>query len=163
MPLFLARPQGGEWSRIANGTSIGNKWIKLLDQNISVTALRTVVTATSAGTMAKLRSLSAHRCSRATTYAQCTLKHNFAAGGAGNHTQLLGDAKTIDECCDACNSDHTCRLFVALPQPIDGHTCMLYTAFNTSADQVVSGAISGSPQRIVASSFKRGTSFARAR
>ena len=142
---------------------MGNKWIKLLDKNITVTALKTVVTATSTGTAAKLRSLSAHRCSRATTYAQCTLKHNFAAGGAGNHTQLLGDAKTIDECCDACNSDQTCRLFVALPQPIDGHTCMLYTAFNTSADQVINGAISGSPKRTMASSFMRGESFARVR
>ena len=129
---------------------MGNKWIKLLDQNVTVTALKTVVTATfPSGSVAKLRSLSAHRCSRATTYAQCTLKENFAAGGAGASTQLLGDAKTIDECCDACSSDHTCQLFVAFPQPIDGHTCMLYTALNASADQVVKGAISGSPQRVL--------------
>lgn len=97
--------------------------------------------------MARLRSLSAHRCSRATTYAQCTLRQDFAAGGAGNSTQLLGDAKTIDECCDACASDPTCKLFVGLPQKIDGHTCMLYTTLNTSADRVMAGAVSGSPQR----------------
>jgi hypothetical protein len=36
----------GAWTRIANGTSMGNKWIKLLDTNLTVSALRTVVTAT---------------------------------------------------------------------------------------------------------------------
>jgi hypothetical protein len=78
---------------------------------------------------------------------QCTLRQDFAAGGAGNTTQLIGDAKTLDECCDACAGDPACKLFVGLPQKIDGHTCMLYTALNTSADRVVQGAVSGSPQR----------------
>jgi alpha-L-fucosidase len=62
--------RGGAWSKIANGTSMGNKWIKLLDENITVCGLKTVVTATASGGTAKLRALSGHRCARATTYAQ---------------------------------------------------------------------------------------------
>jgi len=140
-------PGSVAWQEIANGTSMGNKWIVLLEKNLTVTALKTVVTKTASGGTAVLRSTSAHLCSRASSGARCRLRRGLAAGGAGTQINMLGDAKTLDECCDACSAEKACVLFVAKTQPIDGHTCMLYSATNSSADKAVAGAVSGTPQR----------------
>ena len=66
------------------------------------------MTKTARGGTARLRST-----------AVCTLRLDVAAGGAGSQVNMLGDAKTLDECCDACTTDVTCALFVALPQALE--------------------------------------------
>ena len=73
-----------EWTVIANGTSIGNKWITLLAENVTgVTALKATVTRSLGPPgAAKLRSLSAHLCSRAGKASKtCSLRQNWAANG----------------------------------------------------------------------------------
>ena len=71
------------WTRIANGTSMGNKWIVLLEKNLTVSAIRAVATATAPGTVARIRSTSAHLCSRAIPNATCSLRQDWVADGVG--------------------------------------------------------------------------------
>ena len=71
------------WTRIANGTSMGNKWIVLLEKNLTVSAIRAVATATAPGTAARIRSTSAHLCSRAIPNATCSLRQDWVADGVG--------------------------------------------------------------------------------
>ena len=52
----------------------GNKWIVLLERNLTVSAIRTVATATVPGTVARIRSTSAHLCSRAASNATCSVR-----------------------------------------------------------------------------------------
>ena len=137
---------GGGWTRIANGTSLGNKWIVLLEKNLTVSAIRTVATATVPGTVARIRSTSAHLCSRATPNATCSLRQDWVADGVGNSTNRNGDAKSIAECCDACTKLKSCALFVAAPNAIDGHGCVLWSATGVGG-KVVKGAVTGSPRR----------------
>jgi hypothetical protein len=68
------------------------------------------------------------------------------ADGVGNSTNRNGDAKTIAQCCDACTKIKGCALFVAKPNSIDGHGCILWSATGVSG-KVVKGAVTGSPQR----------------
>lgn len=135
-----------EWTRIANGTSMGNKWITLLEKNLTVTAVRTVVTAAAAGATARVRSTSAHLCSRSTPSAKCSVRQDWVADGVGNSTNRNGDAKTIAECCAACTALKGCALFVAEPNTIDGHSCVLWSATGVGG-KVVKGAVTGSPPR----------------
>ena len=134
------------WTQIANGTSMGNKWIALLEKNLSVSAIRTVATATAPGTAARIRSTSAHLCPRATPNATCNIRQDWVADGVGNSTNRNGDAKTIAECCDACTKMKECALFVAKPNAIDGHGCVLWSATGVGG-QVIKGAVTGTPQR----------------
>eukprot|EP01043_Picozoa_sp_COSAG02_P023761 COSAG02_NODE_1277_length_13502_cov_14.551593_14_plen_554_part_00 len=133
------------WTRIANGTSMGNKWIVLLQRNLTVSAIRTVATGTALGTTARIRSTSAHLCSRAKSNASCSIRQDWAADGVGNSTNRNGDAKTIAECCDACTKTKGCALFVAKPNAIDGHGCVLWSATGVGG-QVIKGAVTGSPR-----------------
>lgn len=125
---------------------MGNKWIVLLDKNLTASAIRTVVTVTAPGTRARVRSTSAHLCSRAIPNATCSTRLDWVADGIGNSTNRNGDAKTIAECCDACTKLEGCALFVATPNPIDGHGCMLWSATGVGG-KVVKGAVTGSPRR----------------
>eukprot|EP01052_Picozoa_sp_SAG31_P022992 SAG31_NODE_1861_length_7044_cov_169.866379_1_plen_569_part_00 len=134
------------WTRIANGTSMGNKWIVLLEKNLTVSAIRTVATTTAPGTTARIRSTSAHLCSRAKANETCNIRQDWAADGVGNSTNRNGDAKTIAECCDSCTKTKGCALFVAKPNPIDGHGCILWSATGVGG-QVIKGAVTGTPQR----------------
>ena len=134
---------GVAWQEIANGTSIGNKWITLLPFNISVLALRTVVTASAAP--AKLRKLSAHMCSRANATKTCATQQDFAANGVGP-TPLVG--VSIGGCCSACERAPQCALFVHLPGG-EGQQAQRCTLFNASSvgGKTVVGAVTGSPPR----------------
>jgi hypothetical protein len=132
-----------EWQEIANGTSIGNKWITLLPVNISVVALRTVVTASAAAPT--LRALSAHMCSRASVSKTCATQQNFEANGVGRQAELQG--ASISRCCTACEEEPGCALFVHMP-PTNGkqQMCTLFNASSVGGQRVV-GAVSGSPPR----------------
>ena len=132
----------GEWQEIANGTAIGNKWITLLPFNLSVVAVRAVVTASAAPP--KLRTLSAHVCSRASTTGTCATQQDFAANGVGPR-QLAG--VSISGCCAACEKAPSCALFVHLPaENKRKQTCTLFNAASVGGKMVV-GAVSGSPPR----------------
>jgi hypothetical protein len=136
----LAAPHEQDvWVELANGTSIGNKWISLLPTNVSVVALRTVVTASAAPP--KLRSLSAHLCSRAPPDTQCNIQADFAANGVG---PMLLPGKTARQCCGACSAAPGCALFVY--RPSGRASCTLYNASSVGG-QRINGAISGSPPR----------------
>jgi len=140
----------GNWTQIANGTSMGNKWITLLDKNLTVSAIRTVATGTFEGAKARIRSTSAHRCSRSIPSGKCNLRQDWAADGVGNSTNRNGDAKTIAECCEACSKMTGCALFVATPNAIDGHGCILWSATGVGG-KTVKGAVTGSPDNYVSS------------
>ena len=101
---------------------------------------------TAPGTHAQIRSLSAHLCLRTTPNAKCSVRENWVADGVGNSTNRNGDAKTIAECCDACTRLRGCALFVAMPNSIDGHGCVLWSATGVGG-KVVKGAVTGSPRR----------------
>lgn len=64
----------------------------------------------------------------------------------GNSTNRNGDAKTIAECCEACTKLQGCAVFVAAPNAIDGHGCVLWSATGVGG-KVVKGAVTGSPRR----------------
>ena len=136
----------GAWTRIANGTSMGNKWITLLDTNLTVSAVRSRATATFEGGQARIRSTSAHLCSRSTPSAKCNLRQDWVADGVGNSTNRDGDAKTIAQCCAACSKLKGCALFVATPNSIDGHSCVLWSRTGAGHGKVVKGAVTGSPR-----------------
>ena len=53
---------GGKWTVLANGSSVGNKWITLLESNVTVTALKATVTASAPGGTGKIRATSGHLC-----------------------------------------------------------------------------------------------------
>ena len=108
--------------------------------------VRAVATATAPGTRARIRSVSAHLCPRAAPSATCSVRKNWVADGVGNSTNRNGDAKTIAECCDACTRLRGCALFVATPNAIDGHGCVLWSATGVGG-KVVQGAVTGSPRR----------------
>ena len=134
-----------DWTTVASGSSMGNKWITLLPGNLSgVTALKAMVTASAApkGALAKIRSLSAHLCSRAGTQGKaCTLRQNWAADGI-SPTVLHG--KNVAECCAACTASKSCALFVVTIA--NAATCTLYDATGVGG-KAIPGAVTGSPPR----------------
>ena len=65
------------------------------------------------GATGKIRSTSAHMCSRGTKGAACTLRQNYEGDGVGKPTTLRG--KTVPECCAACTAQKGCAVFVFLP------------------------------------------------
>ena len=133
--------EGVEWQEVANGTSIGNKWITLLPVNISVVALRAVVMASAAPP--KLRTLSAHMCPRANIANTCTTQQNFAANGVGPRARFQGIS--IGGCCTACEKEPGCALFVHMPPTqLQQQTCTLFNASSVGG-KTVAGAVSGSP------------------
>lgn len=127
------------WVVLVNGTSIGNKWISLLEANYTVTALRAQVTASAAGSTPKLRTISGHLCPRASKQAQCKVQHNFAANGVGP-TVLHG--KTMNGCCAACTAKKGCALAVLMPGNVQ--SCTLYTA-SGAGGKAIQGAVTLSP------------------
>jgi hypothetical protein len=125
---------------------MGNKWITLLEENVTVHAVRAVAMASAAGARARIRSTSAHLCPHSSPSGTCNIRRDWVADGVGNSTNRNGDAKTITECCGACAELEGCALFVAQPNPVDGHNCVPWSATGVTG-KVVEGAVTGSPQR----------------
>jgi len=128
---------GSDWTWLVNGTSIGNKWIHLLDANVTVTALKAVVTA-SASTTPVLKSVSGHLCSRASTNSQCSIRENWESVGVQLGSTTPG--ASLGQCCDACKKTPQCALFVLHAN----RDCELMSAQGPGG-KTVQGAISGSP------------------
>jgi hypothetical protein len=93
----------GTWRVLANGSSVGNKWITLLPNNVTVTALKAVVTASAPGAQGKIRSTSGHLCTRAPKGVGCTLRQNWQGDGVGKSTKYEW-SKSASECCTACTA-----------------------------------------------------------
>jgi alpha-L-fucosidase len=92
----------GTWTKIANGTSMGNKWITLLPRNITVSSIRTVVTATAPGATARVRSTSAHLCPRSIPSSKCSVRQDWVADGVGNSTVSMTTPYIVAGCCCCC-------------------------------------------------------------
>lgn len=125
------------WVGLVNGTSMGNKWIHLLDTNVSVTGLKAVITANASETAA-IKSLSGHLCPRAGTSTQCSIRENWASVGVP-----LGAAvpqATVGQCCELCKGNTKCALFVLSPS----RDCQLMSAQGPGG-KALPGAVSGSP------------------
>ncbi len=119
------------------------RWITLLDQNYTVSAVKSVVTASAGGVTGKIRSTSAHMCSRGgASAAQCTLRNNWQGDGVGTKTTLHG--KSVAECCAACTAKPSCALFVHLPT--NTPTCNLYGATGSNG-KAAQGVVTGTPKR----------------
>ena len=132
------------WTTIAKGQSVGNKWIELLAGNLTVTSLKATVTASAApkGAAAKIRSLSAHLCTRGGGSSKaCSLRQNWVANGLLPTVQR---GKDVAECCAACSARKSCALFVVTPSNVP--TCTLYDATSVGGKEV-QGAVTGSPPR----------------
>ena len=141
----------GTWRVLANGSSVGNKWITLLSNNITVTALKAVVTASAPGSQGKIRSTSGHLCTRAPKGAGCTLRHNFQGDGVGKSTKYEW-SKSVSECCAACTAVESCAIFVFTPGHVNSrgqqvNTCTVWEATGGHG-KVVSGVVTGSPNRV---------------
>ena len=142
----------GTWRVLANGSSVGNKWITLLSNNITVTALKAVVTASAPGSQGKIRSTSGHLCTRAPKGAGCTLRHNFQGDGVGKSTKYEW-SKSVSECCAGCTAVESCAIFVFTPGHVNSrgqqvNTCTLWEATGGHG-KVASGVVTGSPNRVV--------------
>ena len=136
-------PGSAAWTAIANGTSIGNKWITLLPVNYTVTALKAVVTAAAASS-AKLRSVAGHLCPRSGRSKQCTLRKDWLANGVGGKVQAEGGVE-LGACCAACTAAKGCAFFTLLPSARPGvGKCTLFTA-SSAGGHAVTGAYTGSP------------------
>jgi hypothetical protein len=135
----------GTWRVLATGTSVGNKWITLLPSNVSVTAIKSTVTASanpaSPGT---IRSTSGHFCTRAPKGAACTLRQNFQGDGVGKSSKYEW-SRSVSECCAACTAVKSCAIFVFRPGRVN--TCTLWEATGGNG-KAVNGVVTGSPNRV---------------
>jgi len=130
------------WTVIANGTSIGNKWITLLPLNYTVTALKAVITA-SAAPPAKLRSVSGHLCPRSGKTKQCSIRKDWLANGVGGKA-AKGNLE-LGQCCAACMAQKGCAFFTLQSGGMPGiGKCTLFTA-SSAGGKTVKGAYTGSP------------------
>jgi hypothetical protein len=143
----------GAWTVLANGSSVGNKWITLLPTNVTVAAIKAVVTASASPLHpGKIRSVSGHLCTRAPKAGSCTLRENFQGDGVGTSTKYEW-SRSVAECCAACTAVKSCAIFVFKPgavNPKSGtrvNTCTMWEATG-GRGKTVSGVVTGSPNRL---------------
>ena len=150
---ILGETAKGTWNVLANGSSVGNKWITLLPTNVSVFSLKAVVTASaSPRSQGKIRSTSGHLCTRAPKGAACTVRDNFQGDGVGKSTTYEW-SRSVAECCAACTAVKSCAIFVfklGAVNPKSGtrvNTCTLWEATGGNG-KAVNGVVTGSPNRV---------------
>lgn len=134
----------GEQLQIAvQGSSIGNKFIGMLDQ-VYTAGSKLTFTVTAAAKGAEMVSAQLYNCSREPHATGCTYQQDFAwkVCDSGNCKVLKTiAAATPAMCCAACSADTACAIFVVSPNK----TCKTMTANQGGA--ALKGAVSGTPNR----------------
>ena len=139
----LASDDSAKWVVLANGSFVGNKWITLLSNNYTVTALRAMVTASATNSAPKLRSVSGHLCARSDKSTHCKVQQNFAGNGVGGTVAWAGHA--AGECCAACKAKKGCAFALLMPAKSGSFpTCTVHTA-SYAGDKMIQGAVTLSP------------------
>lgn len=130
----------GAWTTVASGTSVGNKWIQLFSNTMTVTALRLRVTAAADSMLSRVQlvSFEAFLCNRPSDHG-CTVHADQRVSYTAKETIATIANSNAAACCAACSSKGTCAVFLVSPTK----DCVLLNADGVS--ESAPGWTTGSP------------------
>ena len=124
----------------ASGSSIGHKWIALLDKVYPAGSKFTLDIQQAVGTP-KIKAFSLFNCSRTPTATGCSYQKDFKWKIVPSITIATLPGSTLNKCCSACQAHTTCAVFVFDTD----ESCTLLSANQGGAK--ASGVTSGTPKR----------------
>eukprot|EP00040_Diaphanoeca_grandis_P019203 m.101217 g.101217 ORF g.101217 m.101217 type:complete len:689 (-) comp27315_c0_seq1:283-2349(-) len=120
------------WMTILNGTSVGNKAIKIFDNSsgVAVTALRINVTAAANGLFSAvtMKSFEAFKCNRPSD-SGCSERKDIKVTFSPAEVISTTPGSNLTECCTGCSKSAQCAVFLMSPTAV----CTLLKADGVSA------------------------------